>query len=560
MKTRQTLTFLLLILCTIVLKSQIIEGTLENITIHSQAIEGNLFNDNPNQDVAIYLPPSYYTNSNKKYPVLYFLCGYYDIVEYWTETGHFQGFRLKDNMDKLINEGEIKEMIVVIPNSYTFLEGSFFTNSSVNGNYEDFYTQELIEYINSNYRTINSRDARAIAGHSMGGTGALDLSMKYPDIYCMGYGLCSGLFAPDWFENSLVFRSPISSNEATIRTSISLFDRLREMSEVDAHSYYTSVIDSLKSVTYGWMRIFGYAYGTAYAGDSSLHAPYFNYPFYLENDTIKTDSIALSSWENGFGNLPEKINTYKDNLLNLKEYVIDYGDNDFWSYIISGNIYYHELLEAEGIPHKFINNGGDHDNIVKEQLETSILPLCNNTLEFDTINLSTESTIINLSLPQQVGDINIDSGTKTIEVLVSAEADLALLCPVIQTSLGADISPKSRETVDFSQGSATYTVISENGLNSEEWIVSVSQESSALKNIDDTREFVYPNPVADILNISCEIADKIEQIDMYNMSGLKIYTTTQIKSIPVSNLKSGIYNIKIKLISGEIIYQSIEKE
>ena len=469
MKKRQNLTLILVIFSMSLLKSQIIEGTLENVSINSQAIEDNLFNDTSNQDIAIYLPPSYFTNSSKKYPVLYFLCGYYDKVEYWTETGYFQGFKLKENMDKLINEGVIKEMIVVIPNSYTFLEGSFFSNSTVNGNYEDFYTKELVKYINSNYRTIDSRNARAIAGHSMGGSGALDLSMKYPDIYCMGYGLCPGLLAPNWVEES-----PIFGNESAIRSSISLFNMLKQMSKAEAHQYYTTKIDSLRKESNGWLTIFGYAYGTAFAGDSNLTAPYFDYPFYIEHNTVITDSIALSKWEEGFGNLPSKISSYKNNLLSLKQYVLDYGSNDFFTYIISGNNYYHKLLEDEGIPHTFINNGGDHESKVEQQIETSILPLCSNTLEFDTLNLSSEAKIINFRLPKQVEDAIIDTENKTINVTISETTNLSALNPIIQTTIGAEITPKSRETVDFSNGTVTYTVISESGLVSEEWSVTVN--------------------------------------------------------------------------------------
>lgn len=534
--------------------AQVIEGTLEKISIHSQSISGNIFADDANQYVVVYLPPSYATNTNKKYPVLYFLCGYNTIVELFTEIQYFQfsNFNLKVTMDKLINEGVIKEMIVVIPNSFTFLNGSFFSNSSVNGNYEDFYTQELVDYVNTNYRTIDTRNARGIAGHSMGGSGALDLSMKHPDIYCMGYGLCSGLLAPNWVEES-----PIFGNETAIRSSINLFNKLGEMSKTEAHTYYTAKIDSLNN---NWLAVFGYAYGTAYAGDSSLSAPYFNYPFFIENNNIKVDSTVLADWADGFGNLSDKIINYKNNLLSLKEYVLDYGINDEFTYIVSGNNYYHQLLNAENIPHSFINNGGDHSGKLTQQIETSILPLCSNTLEFDTLNLSSEAAILNFSFFNPKGNIVINSENKTIEVFVSENRNLSNLQPVIQTSVGANINPKSREKVDFSNGPVTYNVVSENGLISEVWTINFNHLPTSVKQIESLNKIIYPNPAWDLLNISPEIKNKITRIDIYNMVGSKIYTSTEGDPIVVSDYPIGIYNVKIQLETGEILNQKIVKE
>lgn len=529
-------------------KAQLVEGTLDNIKIASPSIQGNLFNDNSEQDVAVYLPPSYTNKTEKKYPVLYFLCGYYDKVNYWTETGHFQGFRLKENMDKLMNEGAIKEMIVVIPNSFTFLEGSFFTNSQVNGNYENFYTQELINYIDDNYRTINNRDARAIAGHSMGGSGALDLSMKYPDIFCMGYGLCSGLLAPNWVEES-----PIFGREDNIRESITLFNLLDTLPRNEAHNRYVEHINELRPEDFGWLTIFGYAYGTAFASDTSINAPYFNYPFSINNDELLTDSTILADWEDGFGDLPNKIKTYKENLLNLKAYVLDYGKSDFWKYIVSGNEYYHELLTEAGIPHSFIENGGDHESKVKQQIETSILPLCNNTLVFDTVNLNTDATIINVDVQYMVGNAEIDNTNKKINIVVNNDAFLTRIKPQITTSVGASIEPKSRMMMDFSDGSITYTITSEDGLNSESWEINVTQQTTSTTPKIDTKSFLYPNPVKNVLYLPNEITNRIDKIDIYDNHGNLAYTSQgPLTEVNTSGFTNGLYFINITLDSGMV--------
>jgi S-formylglutathione hydrolase FrmB len=83
-------------------------------------------------------------------------------------------------MDSLLEEGEIQEMIIVIP----YGGGqSWYANSSVVGNYADHITKDLAEFIDSKYRTLAQRESRAIAGTSMGGNGAMCLALKNPDVY-----------------------------------------------------------------------------------------------------------------------------------------------------------------------------------------------------------------------------------------------------------------------------------------------------------------------------------------------------------------------------------------
>lgn len=552
--------------------SQITEGKLETVKVPSAALEGNLFGDKTEQEIAVYLPPTYSAKNGKKFPVLYFLCGYGDEIEALTETGYFQGFKLKENMDKLINEGAMKEMIVVISDNKTFLEGAFYTNSPVSGNYEDFYTRELVKYIDSNYRTIDSHDARAIAGHSMGGTAALHLSMKHPDIYCLGYGLGSGLFAHDWVKKSPFFGNKSSimaswfsqdqqfGTGSTIRSTITFIDKLQKMSKEDAHTYYTSMIDSLRSVQYGWMTILGYAYGSAYAGNTDLNAPYFEYPFHLVNDTIVTDSTILAKWNDGFGGLASKIDLYKDNLRSLKEYVLDYGQSENWQYVASGHTHFHELLNSKDIPHTFISHNGDHGSNVKQQIENSILPLCSNTLEFDTLNLNAEADILELSVSGQIGDAIINHNDKSIEIIVSGETDLKELKPNIQTSVGADIMPKSRESVDFSEGTVIYTIYSESGLNSKEWVVHVGTKAIAIKESENTDELIYTNPVNDILKLNIGTGNKPALIEIYTVAGTKVYTGMEVDSINVTDFRDGVYTIKVQLSTGEVFNQKMIKK
>jgi S-formylglutathione hydrolase FrmB len=75
-------------------------------------------------------------------------------------------------------------MIIVMPDAFNRYGGSFYTNSSVAGNYEDYITQDIAKYIDNNYRTLPQSASRAIGGGSMGGYGAMKLAMKHPEVYC----------------------------------------------------------------------------------------------------------------------------------------------------------------------------------------------------------------------------------------------------------------------------------------------------------------------------------------------------------------------------------------
>ena len=84
-------------------------------------------------------------------------------------------------------------MIIVTPNADNSYDGSYYTNSYVTGNWEDFISQKLVDYIDANYRTIKSVHSRGIAGHSMGGYGAVKLALKYSHIFGTLFGLSSDL-------------------------------------------------------------------------------------------------------------------------------------------------------------------------------------------------------------------------------------------------------------------------------------------------------------------------------------------------------------------------------
>jgi len=123
----------------------------------------------------IYTPPDYAT-SDKRYPVIYWLHGGSSGVEA-VGIGH------SAILHKAILQKQIQPMIMVFPNG---ANGAGLYYDSVDGTImiETALMKELIPFIDKNYRTIPSREARAIEGFSGGGFGALKFAFEYPELFC----------------------------------------------------------------------------------------------------------------------------------------------------------------------------------------------------------------------------------------------------------------------------------------------------------------------------------------------------------------------------------------
>src|SRR5436853_471873 len=163
------------------------DTAVEHVKIHGRSLEGNLEGDTADPDVAVYLPPSYATDKSKRYPVVYLLHGYGGRDD--TFNGRLA--TLPDSSDNQIKAGTIKEMIVVMPNSYTLHKGSMYSNSVTTGDWEGYVAVDLVAYMDSHYRTIPNRASRGLGGHSMGGYGALKIGMKHPEVFSALYLMSS---------------------------------------------------------------------------------------------------------------------------------------------------------------------------------------------------------------------------------------------------------------------------------------------------------------------------------------------------------------------------------
>ena len=173
-------------------------GKIVRETIHAKSLENTVTKENPKRNISVYLPPSYQSSADRRYPVIYLLHGIGDTDQTWTSgwDKNNRGYAtIQDVMNRGIAEGRFGEIIIAMPDQKTNWFGSYYVNSSVTGNWEDFTVRELVNHIDTKYRTIAKAENRGIGGHSMGGYGAITLGMKHPGVFSVVYGLNPALMA-----------------------------------------------------------------------------------------------------------------------------------------------------------------------------------------------------------------------------------------------------------------------------------------------------------------------------------------------------------------------------
>ena len=192
--------------------------------ITSPSLEGNLLGDPATRDVLVYLPPSYETSPDKRYPTIYLLHGYTGDhrmfvftlnVAIQSLTGIDLGVDIGDIISSLMATGDLGEVIIVMTDAQNAYGGSWYERSEVIGDYREFIARELVAYIDGKYRTLANREHRAIAGHSMGGYGAFSLAIEYPNVFG-GMAALSPGFPNDVDVNPTAIDKFIAANPDTL--------------------------------------------------------------------------------------------------------------------------------------------------------------------------------------------------------------------------------------------------------------------------------------------------------------------------------------------------------
>jgi enterochelin esterase-like enzyme len=310
---------------------------VEQVTIAAPSLADNLLGDPAEVEVAIRTPAAAAT-SDERYPVVYFLQGYGEPPSVASIGGA---------LDDLVAAGAAPDMIVVSVSGRNGLGGSFYVDSPVTGDWARAVHEDVVGWVDANYPTIAERDARGIAGFSMGGFGALDLAMRHADVFGAVYALSPGLFDPSGLAESQMFADP-----ETVAQFIAGQEELAAMPPADAADSLTAAMGTSADT------LFSTAYGAAFAPDPEAGPPYVAYPF--DDPAGAPDPEVWARWEAGFGGIEDEAQEFADELRSLRGMLVDYGVNDEYAWIPPGAEYYAEQLAANDVPVRLEQFDGGH--------------------------------------------------------------------------------------------------------------------------------------------------------------------------------------------------------
>jgi S-formylglutathione hydrolase FrmB len=324
---------------------QAVKGKLVEVKFNTPSLKGNLLGDPTEQGLSIYLPPSYDASPGKRYPVVYLLHGFGASYQMWMDNADLN---VPSILDGLIGAGKIREMIVVAPNGKNAYGGSFYVNSAVTGNWEDYIYKDVVSYVDANYRTMARSSSRGIAGHSMGGFGAVYLGMKHVDVFSAIYAMspcCLGL------EGEFNEANPAWKRVANFTSREEVPKQPRSPDD-----FYPIAFVALSA---------------AFSPNVESKPLYGDFLYHEQNGTLVRNEAVAARFK---AKMPlYLVEDYKQNLLALRGIFLDYGQKDEIPHIRIATPLFSKALAERGIPHTFeIYEGGTHNSKVGERLQRRV--------------------------------------------------------------------------------------------------------------------------------------------------------------------------------------------
>ncbi|MFO1388260.1 alpha/beta hydrolase [Cellvibrio sp.] len=335
--------------------SALAQSTYKVIKIPAPSLSSNIINETAQRDIAVYLPKEYST-SDALLPVVYYLPGFGDST--------MINMALPNDLDLAVSSSA--PMIIVIISGVNRFGGSFFVNSSVTGNWSDFVAKDVVNYVDTHYRTIPKSSGRGISGHSMGGFGALNIAMRNPDVFGAVFSISPGLVGAKGIEDTQIFDST-----SHIKSFITIIDPFKNVND-------SAALNALDSYSQSFDIGFDIAYGMAFAPAKT--PPYFEYPYKLVNSSLVRDDVIMAKWEAGFGNIHNEVAEFSANLGSLKAIGLDCGLNDEYQWILRGCDYYNTELKAAGINLAYTTHSGMHQDKIRQRIIDVMLPFFSKNL------------------------------------------------------------------------------------------------------------------------------------------------------------------------------------
>ena len=199
---------------------------------------------NSSRRAFVYTPPGYHKDKSKQYPVLYLQHGWGEDETAWSNQGHVNLI-----MDNLIAEGKIKPFLIVMTYGMTNeIKYGGLASFKIEP-FQTVLTEELIPYVDSNFRTLANQTNRAMAGLSMGGMETKSITLNKPEIFSHYALLSGGTYKPEDIKDKskvkLIFLScgskerPDGIKDAVSTLKNAGFNAVPYISENTGHEFQT---------------------------------------------------------------------------------------------------------------------------------------------------------------------------------------------------------------------------------------------------------------------------------------------------------------------------------
>jgi S-formylglutathione hydrolase FrmB len=157
-------------------------GRFEEHAFESDALRGNPLGDPHRRPLWVYLPPGYDAEPERRYPSVYMIQGLTGQLDMWRNRAAFRR-NFPELADELFARGDAPPCVLVWVDCWTALGGSQFLDSPGTGNYHTYLCDEVVPWVDANYRTLAASEHRGIQGKSSGGYGAMVTPMLRPDLF-----------------------------------------------------------------------------------------------------------------------------------------------------------------------------------------------------------------------------------------------------------------------------------------------------------------------------------------------------------------------------------------
>ena len=252
---------------------------------------------------------------------------------------------MQESGDRLAAAQGFSSAIVVTPNAYSLHKGSMYSNSPTTGDWERFIAEDLVAYMDGHYRTLADRMSRGLAGHSMGGYGALRIGMKRPDVFVALYIMSACCLTanrnpqPEAMKAAEAITTRAQAEEAAARPGFG------------------------PSVTL--------ASAAAWSPNPKNPPLYLDLP--VKDGKVRPDIVA--KW---VANAPLEM---------IEQYVAEPGSTTpsrstsaRKDALLASNRQLHDAMTRLRIPHGYEEYDGDHTNKVRERIERNVLPFFSKNL------------------------------------------------------------------------------------------------------------------------------------------------------------------------------------